>query len=193
MIRRILVSLTRKCFQTKLVPFKLVFNNPSLGQISKSSFNSKKKPMLNKKDVVDPKVESKNALKKDIKWRQNSRFLENSKKSVSQTANSSTKSHNTFVPIKILKRLFNPPNQLEHKQVVNPTLKMPIADTQSVITNSPRTVSSVFKAKSDGMIFNPQQFSKPNVSSNKERVFKKTVSQKSSKQNLVWKIKNPIN
>ena len=48
--------------KTNLVPINIVFNNLSVAQTSMSSCNSRKKPVLNWKDVVDPKAEAKNSL-----------------------------------------------------------------------------------------------------------------------------------
>lgn len=62
-----------------LVPMKPCFNNPSVGQSSKSTSYSKKKPWMNKKDIVHPKLEARKALEKVTRSRQGSMFLENSK------------------------------------------------------------------------------------------------------------------
>lgn len=47
-----------------LVPIKPRFNNTSVGQSSKSTYDSQKKPWWNKKDIVPPKTEGRKALEK---------------------------------------------------------------------------------------------------------------------------------
>lgn len=94
-------------FKTKLVPITPKFSNPSKGKSFGSAPHPKKEPMLNRNDVVDPKVEARNAYKKEVKTRQNSRFLANSKPNTSRnnTRKSLCQNHsqNSFVPKRILK------------------------------------------------------------------------------------------
>ena len=50
------VSNSKVVSKTTLVPIKPCFNNPSVGQSSNSTLDSKKKAWLNKKDIVHPKT-----------------------------------------------------------------------------------------------------------------------------------------
>lgn len=52
--------------KTTLVQIKHVFNNPSIGQTSKSSSNSRKKRSLNRKVVVDPKIGAEKLSKRKL-------------------------------------------------------------------------------------------------------------------------------
>lgn len=79
------VSKSKFISKSTLIPIKPCFNNPSVEQASKTSIVSKKKPCLNKKDIVHPKEEARQALAAETKSKLNVRFLEKSKKSVSQT------------------------------------------------------------------------------------------------------------
>ena len=128
--------------------------------------------MLNGKDIVYPKVEGQNAHKNEVKTRQNSRFLENSKKSVSRNSHSSTHSQNSFTPTKILKRPSNTPSHVAQKEVVSPTQKKWSVNSTSIRNTSPQTVSFAFVAKSDGIIFKPWP-SKSTVPSSKPKSDKK--------------------
>ena len=80
-------------------------------------------------------------------------------------AHASIRNNNTFTPVRIRKRPSNSPSLVDQNKVVSPIPKKTIVDTHPTNTNSPRIVSYVFIAKSDGMIFKPQQLPKPNVPS----------------------------
>ncbi|XP_023762117.1 uncharacterized protein LOC111910511 [Lactuca sativa] len=177
--------------KTKLVPITLEFSNPSVGQTSKSVSQPKRKPMLNRKDIVDPKVEAGSAHKKEVKTTQNSKFTENSKPSVSRNSHASTHSQHSFAPSKILKRPSESLSRGEHKNLVSSTQPKSRLNAMTVQNTSPRTVSSVFIAKSYSTILKPN-ISKSNVSSKKYTNVKKTNFLKSSKKNLVWKVKSLI-
>ena len=95
--------------------------------------------MFYRKDIVDPKVEARNAHKKEVK--------------ISRNSYSSTHSQNSFTPNEILKRSSNPPIPSEQKKAASPTQKKSKVNPTYVRNTSPRTVSSVFIAKSDDTTF----------------------------------------
>ena len=181
--------------KTKLVPITPKFSNPSKGQSSGSSPHPKRKPMLNRNDVVDPKVKARNAYKKEVKTRKDSRFLANSKPSSLRNPRVFTHNQNSFVPTKILKRPSEPSVHSEPKEVFSSKFPQTHVNVnvKTIWNTSPPTqnVSSVFIAKSDDIIFKPR-ISKNNVLSNIFRSPKITVSESSNK-NLVWKIKKSVN
>lgn len=90
--------------KSTFVPIKPSFNNPTIGQTSKSPYDSRKKPWLNKKDIVYQKIEARNAIKKETRSRHPSRFVDKPHNKVSQKVNPTTRNHNAFIPVKILKR-----------------------------------------------------------------------------------------
>lgn len=71
--------------KTAQVPIKHCFNNPSVGQSSKPSSDSRNKPWLNKKNIVHPKIKARKPLEKETRSTQCSRFLEISEKSASNS------------------------------------------------------------------------------------------------------------
>ena len=102
-----------------LVPINPGFHIPSVWKTSKSSFESWKKPWINKKDIVHPKIEAKKALEKETRSRQCSRFLVKFEKKMPQIVSPTTRSHNTFMFVKILKRPFVPVSSDFHNTYVN--------------------------------------------------------------------------
>lgn len=122
--------------------------------------------MLNRKDIVDPKVEARNAHKKEVKTRLNSRFIENSKPSASWNSHALPHSQNSFAPTKILKKPSEYPSRIEPKKVDDSNRPKSRVNVNTDQNTFPRSVSSFFIAKSDGIIFEPS-LSKTNVSSSK--------------------------
>ena len=57
------------------MPVKPCFNNPSVGQTSKSSSDTQKKPWLNKNDIVHLKTNARKDLEIETRLKQCSRFL----------------------------------------------------------------------------------------------------------------------
>ena len=78
--------------------------------------------MLNRNHVVDPMVEARNTLEKEVKTRQDSRFLANSKPSSYWNSRVFTHSQNSFVPTRILKRPSEPPVRSEPTEVLRSKL-----------------------------------------------------------------------
>ncbi|XP_052627519.1 uncharacterized protein LOC128134118 [Lactuca sativa] len=181
--------------KTKLVPITPKISNPSKGKSYGCSPHPKKKPMLNRNDVVDPKVEARNAFKKEVKTRQDSKFLANSKPSSFRNPRVFTHSQNSFVPTRILKRPSEPLVRSEPKEVLNSKLAQAHVNvnvkTIRITSPPPQNVSFVFIAKYDGTIFKPR-ISKNNVLPKKFTSPKITLP-KSSNKNLVWKIKTSVN
>lgn len=69
------ISNSKVISKTTLVSFKPCFKNPSVGQSSNLTSDSKKKRWLNKKDIVHPKTEARKSLEKETMSRKCSRFL----------------------------------------------------------------------------------------------------------------------
>ncbi|XP_052626906.1 uncharacterized protein LOC111886193 [Lactuca sativa] len=185
--------------RTTLVPIKPKFHNPSSGKTSKSSSDSRVKPWLNMKDIVNPKREAKNALNKEIRSRQDSKFIKRSEKKVSRTTSPTTRNQNTFLHAKILKRSSNLLSLVTPNKFVSPNLKKVTVENHLVKTDYSQTFSSIFIAKSDDTIFKPQKFPKsnvPSIAASMERVGKYIVVKKyskSSKQNIELKVKRVEN
>lgn len=189
--------------KSTLVLIKLYFNNPSLGKSSKSStFIKKKKPCVNKKNIIHRKVESKNALKSQPISINDFRFLENKikdKKSMSPiVARSTIRNHDTLFRTTILKRPSTISTSIasihssEKTQKLNYVYVSPSSDFDycsrkfsslklSLVAHSPwKFPSSRFIATSEGEIYKngPSSNSKFYVSSPRKGKNVKTSNKK---------------
>ena len=90
---------------------------------------------------MDPKVEARNAHKKEVQTRLNSRFTENSKSSVSQNSHALPHYQNSFAPTKILKRPSESPSRIEPKKIDYSTWPKSRVNVNPVQNTFPRNVS----------------------------------------------------